>query len=496
LEERIQRELAASEKRFRSLLESGTDLILAVDREGRIQYASPSSLQFSGYAHEELIGRLAFDFVHPDDRPSLQDLLQHALQRPGSGPLFETKIQRKDGAWIDVESRANPIFLDPQTPGLVLNCRDVSERKKAEERQRFQKTLLESQSECSLEGVVVSSCDGQLLHSNRRFAEIWNLGSETGATESCQELWRRIKAQVALPDRVAEAVQSLTLDFERTLHDTCRLRDGRTIDCYTAPVRHKSGLCFGRLWSCRDITEQVRLHEQVRHSQRLDSIGVVSAGIAHEFKNFLGPILGNAELAQMDLARNHPAQTWLKQIVKSAQAARDLVQLVLTFSRRATSAPALMSLGEVVTDAVRMLRVAIPKTVEISRAIAPNLPKVFVDANQIHQVIMNLGINAWQAMPDAKGQICISLDLVSDKEEMPGDCLRLLISDTGSGMDANTLERLFEPFFTTKPAGVGTGLGLAVVHGIVTSHHGIIDVQSSPGAGTAFEIYLPTPKSQ
>lgn len=364
---RMQTMLSESERRFRSLLENGTDLILTLDRDGRIQYASPSCARVSGYAPEEVVGRLAFDFIQPDDRATMLELLGQAIDRPNPGPLFETRLLRRDGTWIDIESRANQISLDPHTLGLVINCRDVSERK------------------------------------------------------------RHMEAQALLEERVC-------------------------------------------------------------HAQRLESIGVVSAGIAHEFKNILGPILGNAELARMDLAPEHPSRRWLNQIIKSTVAARDLVQQILTFSRQAPSVKRVVSLGDVVTDAVRMLRVAIPKSVVITRQIALGLPPVVVDSNQIHQVIMNLGINAWQAMPKGQGQISVSLDM---GKTACGDMLRIAMTDDGKGMDSETLSRLFEPFFTTKAPGDGTGLGLPVVHGIVTSHNGTIDVTSSPGAGTTFEIFLP-----
>lgn len=493
---RMQSTLAESEKRFRSYLESGNDLILAVDREGRIQYASPSCARVSGYEPEEVVGKVAFDFVPASDRATLLEMLRVAIDRPIPGPLFETKIQHKDGHWIDVESRANQTFFDKHTPGLVINCRDISERKKAEARLRFGKTLLETQSDCSPDGVLVISREGKVLHSNRRFAEIWNLDTPPNIDGSAEEIWRKVQAQLEESAQPPNLIQDLGEDAERTIRQMWRLRDGRSVECYSAPVRHSTGANFGRLWSCRDLTEQVRLQDQLRHSQRLECIGTVASGIAHEFRNYLGPILGNAELALLDTPQDHEVQKWLMQIIKSTQAARDLVQQILTFGRQAPSSRAVASVGDVVTDGMRMLRVAIPKSVEISRSITPGLPLVWMDANQIHQVIMNLGINAWQAMERGLGHISVSVDLAMVDEHLdpnlrPGRYVRLRISDNGKGMDVKTLDRLFEPFFTTKKVGEGTGLGLSMVHGIVKSHDGEIHVTSSPGHGTTFEIFLP-----
>jgi signal transduction histidine kinase len=240
----------------------------------------------------------------------------------------------------------------------------------------------------------------------------------------------------------------------------------------------------------------MRLQEHVQHTQRLESIGAVSAGIAHEFKNILAPILGNAELASLDIPAGHPAHRWINQIIKSTQSARDLVQQILTFGRQAPVSQSALSIGDVVTDAARMLRVALPRSVEIVRSIAPGLPPVSLDANQIQQVLMNLGINAWQAMDKDCGEISIAVDLVTietgeDPELSPGRYVRLQVSDNGKGMDQETLHRIFEPFFTTKAIGEGTGLGLSMVHGIVKSHRGAIQVTSSPGEGTTFEIFFP-----
>jgi signal transduction histidine kinase len=238
------------------------------------------------------------------------------------------------------------------------------------------------------------------------------------------------------------------------------------------------------------------LRERLLHSQRIETIGEISAGVAHEFKNVLVPILGSAELASMDLPESHPGQKWLKQIIKSAHCARDLVQQILTFGRETCSTRSPISLADVVNGALRMLRAAVPKTVEIRREVAANLPVVMADAGQISQIIMNLGINAWQAMQHRGGTIHCSLDLAAGPDaefpELPfGQFVRLKLTDTGKGMAPDVAARVFEPFFTTKPPGEGTGLGLSVVHGIVKSHNGFINVTSSPGSGTTFTIFFP-----
>lgn len=493
----VQKMLKASEHRFKGLLESGSDLILALDRDGRIQYASPSCARVTGFEPSEVVGKSAFDFVAAKDKAALLNLFCRALQRPEPGPFFETQIRDKSGKWIDVESRANQVFLDAHNPGLVLNCRDISDRKQAERRLRFKNALLETQSECSPDGILVVSPEGEVLQSNHRFSELWHIHSQD-LIGGAAAIWREVQKHITDQARFRFAVDQLRSEPNATSRQTWITRDCRTIEIYSAPVRQSSGVCFGRLWNCRDITEQVRLREQLLHSQRIEMIGEASAGIAHEFKNILVPILGSAELAALELPEEaHAARRWLNQIVKSANTAHELVKQILTFGRQACSARTAVSLPEVVAGALRLLRVALPKSVEIQRAIAADLPMVFADSSQITQVIMNLGINAWQAMDAGVGRITVTVDLLTAAdpnvpEAAPGQFVRLAIADTGKGMDAATKARIFEPFFTTKAAGEGTGLGLSVAHGIIKNHNGHIDVTSAPGAGTTFTIYLPT----
>lgn len=255
-----------------------------------------------------------------------------------------------------------------------------------------------------------------------------------------------------------------------------------------------------------DITErrraeeaQARLEKQLRQSQKMEAIGTLAGGIAHDFNNILGAILGNAELARMDLDPNHPALEWVSEIDKVSRRAADLVKQILAFSRQQDQRREIIQLQPVLQEALKLLRSAIPATVEIVSDIVPESPSVLAAPSQIHQIMMNLCTNAYHALPERAGRIAVNLAHVQVDsiltEHYPelreGPYLRLSVIDNGHGMDKATLERIFEPFFTTKPAGTGTGLGLSVVHGIVKSHEGAITVYSQPGQGTTFHIYFP-----
>jgi signal transduction histidine kinase len=300
-------------------------------------------------------------------------------------------------------------------------------------------------------------------------------------------------------------------------------RDGMPFDCeleiFTATrrrldvrvigqaVRDESGNIIGMEGAFQDITERKKaeqahasLEAQLRESQKMEAIGTLAGGIAHDFNNILGTILGNAELARQDARTNWQALVSLEEIQKAGHRARDLVQQILSFSRRQPTSRRVMSLPPVVEEAARLLRAALTGGVRVECRYDADAPSVVADPTQVQQVLLNLGTNAQHAMEGRSGSIDIhvegvTLDAASARFDLnlrPGRYARVVVSDTGSGMDAATQRRIFEPFFTTKPAGNGTGLGLSVAHGIMQAHEGAIVVRSELGEGSRFELYFPS----
>jgi nitrogen-specific signal transduction histidine kinase/ActR/RegA family two-component response regulator len=254
----------------------------------------------------------------------------------------------------------------------------------------------------------------------------------------------------------------------------------------------------------RDIAERRRaedtrrmLEAELYHAQKMEAVGTLAGGIAHDFNNILAAIVGNAEMAQMDLPAAHPSRNDIAEVLRATRRARALVSQILTFSRKQQPERCPVRVADIVDDTVRLLRATIPSTIELRSEIANADAHVYGEPTQFHQVIMNLCTNAAQAIGDQHGVIEIRQSLVdiggdpARGDLVPGRYLCLTVSDTGHGMDRATLERAFEPFFTTKEPGVGTGLGLAVVHGIVRSHGGAVLVDSAPGRGTTFRLYFP-----
>ena len=249
----------------------------------------------------------------------------------------------------------------------------------------------------------------------------------------------------------------------------------------------------------RDITERYQLEQQLAQSQKLQAIGTLAGGIAHDFNNILSAIVGNAEMARLDLGQQHPALVSIKEIQRASQRAKELVQRILGFSRPQEQQLVPMQLQPAIEEAVRLLRSTMPAGVELNVECPAKLPAVRADASQIHQVILNLVTNSWHAMVDGSGRIDIRLAACrvdstlcqSHPELHPGPHVRLTVSDNGIGMSATTLARIFDPFFTTKPTGQGAGLGLSVVHGIMRAHAGAIVVESEPMRGATFHLYFP-----
>ena len=263
-------------------------------------------------------------------------------------------------------------------------------------------------------------------------------------------------------------------------------------------VHDEQGTIYRIVGTAEDITEKRKLEEQFRQAQKMESIGQLAGGIAHDFNNILSAIIGHAYLIKQDAAGNTAILSSLGAISSAANRATDLVRQILTFSRLGRQERELVELNEIVLEALKLLRASVPTTIRIQTELDPT-PPVLANATAIHQLIMNLGTNAWHAMGDQPGTLKVALTGLAVAPEFaqthpdlhPGHYVRLLVSDTGIGMDQATLSRIFEPFFTTKGIGEGTGLGLAVVHGIMKNHEGAIIVHSRPGEGTEFQLYFP-----
>ncbi len=497
---RAEQSLRASEERFRRLTANAPDAIFRYRFEPRpgYEYISPAIEQIVGYRPEEFYAdpELASRISHPGDRDELR-----AIARSRIVPLSIREIRwiARDGRTVVTEQRFVPVRDElGQLIAVEGIARDISDRKQSEEQIHL---LSEAIEQCPV-GVFVTDATNRILFANTRLQAMSGFESA--------ELLGREPSLLLAPENPAE----LGGDILQSIHSghtwqgdfTCRRKTGEnyTVRATMAPVFDKDGRVRNYLSIHEDVTavrqEQERRHQleaQLFQAQKLETIGTLAGGIAHDFNNILTAILGFTEIASLALPEDHPAHNDLAEVRKAGMRAKDLVAQILTFARQKTAQQVPLELAASVDEALKLVRASTPTTIEIERDLQPG--RVRADPTAIHQIVLNLCTNAVHAMRGKVGRLTIRVTPFTTTELLtsttpklkPGNYLCLSVGDTGHGMNDATLKRLFEPFFTTKKPGEGTGLGLALVRGIVNTHNGALRIASRLGVGTTFEIFLP-----
>jgi PAS domain S-box-containing protein len=388
--------------------------------------------------------------------------------------------------------------------GRVWSFRDITEQRRAEAALRESEERFRVLADVSPAGIFSSDPDGRCRFVNRRWCEIAGIPAEQALGEG----WKSA-LHPADRERVAAGWADAVRSQQSSAAEFRFVRPDGAITWLVGQSRqhfHADGTLAGYVGTITDVTnlkraeeERKRLEAQTRQSRKMESLGTLAGGIAHDFNNILTGIFGFVDLARLELGESHPASAWLDRVMASSLRARELVRQILTFSRKSEGERVPQRLHVAVGEALRLLRSTLPPMVEIVPRISLQAPPVLANATQIHQIVVNLCTNAWHAMPARGGRIDVTLDACTVSAEQAtmhadlyaGNWVRLSVADNGSGMDATTLEHIFEPFFTTKEVGRGTGLGLAVVHGIVQSHGGAIVVRTAVNAGSTFDLYFP-----
>lgn len=357
-----------------------------------------------------------------------------------------------------------------------------------------------------MEGVLVVRRDGTVETFNTQFVEMWRIPRAIAEKRTDDALIQQCLDQLKFPEAwVARIRQVYSRPEEHTNSEVIEFTDGRVFERHSRP-RYTGSKVTGRVWCFRDVTERIltekskqRLAEQLAQARKMEALGTLAGGVAHDFNNILTGVLGYTDLAQGRLAEGHPAREELAQVMRAAERARDLVRQILTFSRKREPEKRLISIEPIVRDTLKLLRATTPAPIEIRSDLRPGLGGISADSTQMHQAVLNIGMNAIHAIGNSAGVLCFSLDEMEGSPESAaahpklgaGHWVRLSVSDTGQGMNAETLQRVFEPFYTTKPGAEGTGLGLAVVQAIMEAHGGVILVESSLGRGTVFRLHFP-----
>ena len=486
--------LQRSEEYFRSLIENALDIITVLDVDGSVRYGSPSFERVLGYPQSSLTGENLFRLIHPEDRDRVREILEAGTQNPGATQSIEFRVLHQKGPWRVFEAIGKRFEIESTVAGYVLNSRDITERKRSEEEVRQANETLRAVIETSPLAIYTLDLEGVVRTWNSSAQKMFGFTQDEAVGSALP---------VIFPDEVSAFRERLTdlLGGESQVgaEERRRCKDGHTIDVsfWTAPLRDAGGAVTGVVEVVADDTERKRLEEQFRQAQKMEAVGRLAGGVAHDFNNLLTVITG---YCQMLLDRFHPGESTrddMVQVLKAADRATTLTRQLLAFSRKQIVQPKVVELDALVGDMQQMLKRLLGVNIDLAITSDAGLGKVRVDPGQLEQVIVNLVVNARDAMPSG-GHLGINLRNVqvddSDMRDMPvrrGSYVVLEVTDCGIGMDEATLSHLFEPFFTTKEKGRGTGLGLSTSYGIVKQNHGEIVVRSEVGAGSVFSIYLP-----
>lgn len=490
----MEAELAGERSHMERLFEVNGSGMLVVSSTRQILQVNSQFCFLFGYSREELVGQSA-RILHVDQQ-HYEDWAP-CFQEARAGLPFASADypwRRKDGSIFWCLFAGVKMQLANGEPGVLWNVIDISERKRGEDERRRLVTAIEQ----SIDSVVITDKNGRIQYVNPSFEKTTGyrkdevIGKNPKILQSgrhdpyfYQEMWKTLADGRAWKGHLINKKKDGAL-FEEEVSIT--------------PVLNEAGEIMNYVAVKRDVTEQRKLEEQLRQAQKMESIGTLAGGIAHDFNNILAAILGFSELALYSLPPDSAARKNIDKIIHSGKRAAALVQQILDFSRKTEQSLQPLQPHLIIQEVLQMLRSTLPATVTIKEELDPAAGIIMADATKLHQVVLNLCTNAFQALKDEKGVLLVTLtrqEKTTKSAEKDTEGLTAFVvfsvSDTGLGMDQETAAHIFDPYFTTKVQGVkkGTGLGLAVVNGIVESYHGFIEVESTPGKGSTFRVFIP-----
>ncbi len=490
--------LHQSERKFRAIFDQTFQFMGLMSTDGTLLEANRTALTFCGLEESDVIGKPFWDTPWWTHSTELQDKLRAVVGEAAKGESvrFEATHPAADGSFHYIDFSLKPVWDEAgNIVFLIPEGRDITDRKQAEEERVRLVTAIEQAGE----GVIVTDTDFTIRYVNPAFERMSGYDKD--------EI-------VGLHNRVLKSDKH-DGNFFKNIRDTLvrgeiwsgrlvnKKKDGAfyEVEATVSPVRDSSGAVISYVGIHRDITHEARLERELRQAQKMEVIGTLAGGIAHDFNNILTGIMGYTEMALRKTPGESPIRYAMERVLAAAYRAADLVKQILTFSRQAEKEMKPIPIAPIVKETLKLLRSSLPTTIEMRQeiAISPEEGVVLADSTQIHQVLMNLCTNAAHAMHTKGGILTVKLSaivadasfVVQHPDFKAGPYVCVTVSDTGEGMDPGVMERIFDPYFTTKKLGEGTGIGLAVVAGIVESHGGAITVYSEPGQGAVFRVFLP-----
>lgn len=492
-QKRAEIEVMESQDRFRAMVQNSTDIITILDLQGKFLFISPSITRILGYTESELVGRNAFDYLHPDDHDSV---FQEFMRLAASSTIViapEFRFRHADGHYVDLESIGNNLLNDPSIKGIVINSRDVTERKRAEsafalERERLNVTL-----QSIADGVISMGVELDVTFMNRVAEALTGWNQENARGRPIDEILTLLDEKSRRPYDITAPFFSDpgALDYNRQQILVSKLSEERLVETSCAPILREDGILEGRVLVLRDIALRRKSEEELLKAAKLESIGVLAGGIAHDFNNIMTGIVGSVYIAKMLAGHDERVRKVLIDAERAAMRAKDLTHQLITFSKGSNPVKTVISLRDVILNSVSfILR---KPNIKWETDIPEDLWAIEADENQICQVIHNLLINAEQAMPqggwirircaNVPGTSIVGLP-VTDKQYV-----MISIADEGIGIQDAFRDKIFDPYFTTKKS--GSGLGLTTSFSIINRHNGFLTFDSTLMNGTTFHIYLP-----
>jgi two-component system, cell cycle sensor histidine kinase and response regulator CckA len=485
--------LSHSEQRYRNLVETAFDWVWEIDAEARYTYVSPRVRDLLGYEPAEVLGKTPFDLMPEEEVRRVAALFSASAEKRIPFSNLENTNRHRDGRLVVLESSGVPVFAEDGTfRGYRGMDRDVTGRKRAEEQVRILSRAVEQ----SPVSVVITDLNGTIQYTNPKFTKVTGYSAE----EVLGKNPRVLKSNEMPVEHYRRLWEALAAGEDWSGEFKNRKKNGEIFweFAWISPVRDAAGTPYRYIAIKEDITARRLLEDQLRQAQKMEAIGQLAGGVAHDFNNILAGMMMLVGLMQTYPDLDTRVKQGLREIEADAQRAANLTRQLLMFGRKSVLSMRVVDLNGILENLLKMLRRIIGEQVSLQFSPAPGLPRIKADIGMIEQIVMNLTVNARDAMPGG-GKIVIRtavLEVVDGDSNAslgrkPGAYACLSVSDTGQGMDDATLKRIFDPFFTTKESGKGTGLGLATVYGIVGQHDGWVTVESTPGNGSVFCVCLP-----
>jgi PAS domain S-box-containing protein len=481
-------------ERCREVLEAMADAVIAIDQDSRILFVNPGTINLFGYRQEELVGApltmLMPEWLRPKHLESMRNYLETGTQHLAWNAIDFPGLT-KNGEQIALEISLGECRRGEQAIFTAV-CRDARGRKTADEERSRLAAVVTS----SLDAILAKRLDGTITD--------WNKGAERIYGYTAEEIIGKhvsILAPAELSQEVEHILETVKRGGSIGQHETTRVRKDGTliqVSLSVSPIRDSSGTIVGASTVGRDITARMKMEAELRHAQKIEAVGQLAGGIAHEFNNYLGVILGYSELLSAEAAQNESVGKYVREIKTATQHAASLTRQLLAFSRKQLPEAQVLDLNPVIWESHNLLRRLVPANIEVVPVLATLVGRVKIDPAQLQHILVNLLVNARDAMPNG-GKVFIEsanaeLDEAYASQHVgvrPGSYVRLSITDSGVGIKQEARAHLFEPFYTTKEPGKGTGLGLSTVYGMVKQAGGYIEVESAEKKGTSFHLYFP-----